>query len=135
LVRSSRTGLIYKFNTLGSRHPRIADTSSSNNPRGRCNAVAGRTSGRGRGGAAGERPSRGACRGQGPKPRALVVGVSPLVVMVRKLLIQIPTEEMIAGEEGVVGGEVDLVLVGPRPPLEDFHNIMAVLLRWEERDI
>lgn len=38
-----------------------------------------------------------------------------------------------AGEEGVVGGEVDLVLVRPRLPLEDFHNVVAVLLRWEAR--
>ena len=38
-----------------------------------------------------------------------------------------------AGEEGVVGGEVDLVLVRPRLPLEDFHNVVAVLLRWEVR--
>jgi len=46
------------------------DTSSSNNPRGHRNAVAGHTRGRGRGGAAGERAGRGAHRGRGPKPRA-----------------------------------------------------------------
>ena len=40
------------------------DTSSSNNP------VGGRTRGRGRGSAGGERPDRGARRGRGPKLRA-----------------------------------------------------------------
>jgi hypothetical protein len=55
----------------------------------------------------------------------LVVGIPPLVVVVGELLMQIPTEGMMAG--------VDLVLVGPRPPLEDFHNVVAVLLRWEAR--
>jgi len=43
----------------------MADSSSKNkNPRGHCNAVAGRTRGRGRGRAAGERPGRGARRGR-----------------------------------------------------------------------
>lgn len=66
---------------------------------------------------------------QGP----LVVEIPPLMVVVGELLKQIPTERMMAGEEGVVGGEVDLVLVGPRPPLEDFRNVVAALLRWEAR--
>ena len=61
----------------------------------------------------------------------LVVGIPPLVV--GELLMQILTEGMMARKEGVVGGEVDLVLVGLRPPLEDFHNTVAALLRWEAR--
>jgi hypothetical protein len=68
-------------------------------------------------------------RARGLNQEPLVVGIPLLLVVVGELLMQIPTKGMIAGEEGMVGGEVNLVLVGPRPLLEDFHNVVAVLLR------
>lgn len=63
----------------------------------------------------------------------LVVGILLLVVVVRELLMQILTKQIIAREEGVVGREVDLVLVGLQPLLEDFHNVVAKLLRLEAK--
>jgi hypothetical protein len=60
-----------------------------------------------------------------------------LLIEAGELPIQIPIVGMITIEEGVEEGEAEegggevLILACLRPPLEDSHILVAILMRWE----
>jgi hypothetical protein len=68
-------------------------------------------------------------RVKGLHQETLAVGILPLVVVIGNLLMQIQTDGVMAGEEDVVGGGVDLVVAGLQPPLKDLRAKMALLPR------